>query len=125
MWQRIQTLFLIITLIITSVECTLAHNLFGKSLAASSILLTLVSTIMYKKQTQQLFLNRINLFIQICILVFLSGLLSLLPGEKGTNTFSEKVIEWYYPLLVIVWLILANIYIRRDYKLVKSIERLR
>lgn len=126
MWQRIQTIFLIVVLIAAGVETGLSQNWWGQSLAIAAVILTLVSLVSYKKQNRQMLVNRVHLFLQICILVFLSGLLSLLPGEEGvSNPFSEKVIEWYLPLLAMVGLILANTYIRRDYKLVKSIERLR
>ncbi|HAV01716.1 MAG TPA: DUF4293 domain-containing protein, partial [Chryseobacterium sp.] len=39
--------------------------------------------------------------------------------------FPEKGIEPLFPLLAIISLLIANVYIRKDERLVKSVDRLR
>lgn len=67
-------------------------------------------------------LNKFSLFINILLMGVISYWLLKLSG--GIN-FPEKGIEPAFILLSIFSLVMANIYIRRDERLVKSVDRLR
>ncbi len=82
-------------------------------------LLTLLS---YKTRTKQIVYNRLNIVINFLLLGIIVYHLLKLPG--GT-VVSEKGIGVFIPLLVIVFLALANKAIIKDDKLVKSVDRLR
>jgi hypothetical protein len=43
----------------------------------------------------------------------------------GGIDFPEKGIEPLFPLLAIIFLLIANVFIRKDDRLVKSVDRLR
>jgi len=67
-------------------------------------------------------LNRFNIYINALLMgVLVYWLLNL----SGGMMFPEKGIEPIFPLLSIFCLVIANIYIRRDERLVKSVDRLR
>ena len=44
---------------------------------------------------------------------------------SGGIDFPEKGIEPLFPLLSVICLLIANVYIRKDERLVKSVDRLR
>ncbi len=87
-----------------------------------SALLSLIGIFMYRQRLKQILCNRFNIAINFLLLgIIVYGLLSL-PGE---DYFSEKGIGVFIPIAVIVLLALANKAILRDEKLVKSVDRLR
>ena len=87
-----------------------------------SALLSLIAIMMFRQRLKQIVCNRLNIAINFLLLgIIVYGLLSL-PGE---NQFSEKGIGVFIPIVVIVFLALANKAILRDEKLVKSVDRLR
>jgi uncharacterized membrane protein len=129
MIQRIQTIFLLIVVIAQVVLHFqgLDVELFGSiyivaSLSLVSFLLAIVSIFSYKKRVRQILLNNINIFIN----VLLTGLLIYwLLNLSGGISFPEKGIELAFPLISLFCLFMANIYIRKDEKLVKSVDRIR
>ena len=86
------------------------------------VLLGLLSIFSFKNRKRQILLNNISMVIN-ALLIGLLGywLLSL----SGGISFPEKGIEPVFPLLAIVFLLMSNLYIRRDERLVKSVDRLR
>jgi len=87
-----------------------------------SALLSLVALFLFRQRLKQIICNRLNIAINFLLLgIVVYGLLNL-PGE---NQFSEKGIGVFIPIAVIVFLVLANKAILRDEKLVKSVDRLR
>ena len=86
------------------------------------VLLSLLSIFSFKNRKRQILLNNISMVIN-ALLIGLLGywLLSL----SGGISFPEKGIEPVFPLLAIVFLLMSNLYIRRDERLVKSVDRLR
>lgn len=86
------------------------------------VLLGLLSIFSFKNRKRQLLLNNISIVIN-ALLIGLLGywLLSL----SGGISFPEKGIEPVFPLLAIIFLLMSNLYIRRDERLVKSVDRLR
>ena len=129
MIQRIQTIFLLIVVIAQVVLHFqgLDVELFGSiyivaSLSLMSFLLAIVSISSYKKRVRQILLNNINIFIN----VLLTGLLIYwLLNLSGGISFPEKGIELAFPPISLFCLFIANIYIRKDEKLVKSVDRIR
>lgn len=129
MIQRIQTIFLLIVVIAQVVLHFqgLDVELFGSiyivaSLSLVSFLLAIVSIFSYKKRVRQILLNSINIFIN----VLLTGLLIYwLLNLSGGISFPEKGIELAFPPISLFCLFMANIYIRKDEKLVKSVDRIR
>ena len=67
-------------------------------------------------------LNGVNMFINALLIGLLLYWMLNLSG--GIN-FPEKGIEVIFPIVAVFCLLMANIYIRRDEKLVKSVDRLR
>lgn len=86
------------------------------------VLLGLLSIFSFKNRKRQILLNNISMIIN-ALLIGLLGywLLSL----SGGISFPEKGIEPVFPLLAIIFLLMSNLYIRRDERLVKSVDRLR
>lgn len=136
MLQRIQSVYLFISLIVASVLplffnlwTTTAKivvfafdNLVYTSLFGSSALLALISIFSYKNRQNQFVINRLNMilnFILIGLLVYHSLTLS------GEATVSEKGIGMFLPIFSIVFLALANKAIKKDEDLVKSVDRIR
>ena len=83
---------------------------------------SLVAVFSYKNRTRQIIINRINIVINFLLLGIIVYHLLNLPGEID---ISEKGIGVFIPLMVIVFLALANKAILKDEKLVKSVDRLR
>ena len=129
MIQRIQTIFLLIVVIAQVVLHfqSLDVELFGSSyvviaLSLVSFLLAIISIFSYKKRVRQILLNNINIF----IIALLTGLLIYwLLNLSGGIDFPEKGIELAFPLISLFCLFMANIFIRKDEKLVKSVDRIR
>ena len=129
MLQRIQTVWLIIAVLGTIFLNITAQDfdILGRYLTinASTIILILfgvLSIFSYKNRKRQMLLNRISIIINALLIGLLSyWLLNLSGGIK----FPEKGIEPVFPLISIICLLFANIYIAKDERLVKSVDRLR
>ena len=136
MLQRIQSVYLFISLIVASVlplffnlwitttkKAVFAFdNLVYTSLFGTSALLALISIFSYKNRQNQFVINRLNMilnFILIGLLVYHSLTLS------GEASVSEKGIGMFLPIFSIVFLALANKAIKKDEDLVKSVDRIR
>ena len=136
MLQRIQTIYLLLTAIVSGgliFALELGHNFDGNPFFAyenslllllfmASSLLALISIFMFRNRKLQFVLGRLNIVLNFVILgVFVYWSLSL-PGE---NEISEKGIGMLLPIISIVFLVLANKAIKKDEDLVKSADRLR
>ena len=86
------------------------------------VLFGFISILSYKDRKRQIQLNNISMIINALLLGLLAYWLLTLPG--GID-FPEKGIEPVFPLLAIICLLIANVYIRKDERLVKSVDRLR
>ncbi|MGY6648062.1 DUF4293 domain-containing protein [Wenyingzhuangia sp. IMCC45574] len=144
MIQRIQSIYLLLVFVITAVVTNfvsffelgdqggafLTSILSNSSLLLKSIgvfnilsaLLAIVALLGYKKRQSQFVVNRLNILINFYLLGVLLYVSINLPGEMG---ISEKGIGLYFPILVIVLLVMANKAIKKDEELVKSVDRLR
>ncbi|HAP95203.1 DUF4293 family protein [Epilithonimonas hominis] len=129
MLQRIQTIWIILA-VLGAVFLNLTGQDFdilgGKlTINVSTVILVLaglLSIFSFKNRKRQILLNNISLIIN----ALLVGLLIYwLLNLSGGIQFPEKGIEPVFPFLSIVCLLLANMYIRKDERLVKSVDRLR
>lgn len=87
---------------------------------ASGVLAS-IAIFLYKNRQLQFVVGRIIILIQLFLLGLLIYLSLNLPGE----TFSEKGIGMFFPVVLLVLTVLANKAIRKDENLVKSVDRLR
>ena len=86
------------------------------------ILFGVLSIFSFKNRKRQILLNNISLIIN----ALLVGLLIYwLLNLSGGIQFPEKGIEPIFPFISVICLLLANVYIRKDERLVKSVDRLR
>ncbi|KIQ24859.1 DUF4293 domain-containing protein [Flavobacterium sp. MMLR14_040] len=138
MIQRIQTVYLILTFLVTGVLMffiPLWTLNTGKAfyfmqdqvytiLLGLSTMLTIISIISYKKRQNQFVMGRLNIILNLILLgLFVYRSLNL-SGET-VNAVSEKGIGMFLPIVAIVLLVLANKAIKKDEDLVKSVDRLR
>jgi len=144
MIQRIQTIYLFIAFTIAAVLTnvlsffttekdgeiflfnTLTHNSVllksvGVFFVISSIL-SIFSIVSFKKRQNQFVANRINILTNFYLLSVLVYVSLMLPGEMQ---ISEKGIGIYFPIAIVVLLVMANKAIKKDEDLVKSVDRIR
>ena len=86
------------------------------------VFLGLIAILSYQNRKRQILLNKISIAINALLLGLLAYWLLTLSG--GID-FPEKGIEPLFPLISIFCLLLANVAIGRDERLVKSVDRLR
>lgn len=129
MLQRIQTVWIFLAIIgaiflfVTGQDFPLfGHVPFISITCVMLVLFGFISILSYKDRKRQILLNNISIIINALLLGLLAYWLLTLSG--GIN-FPEKGIEPVFPLLSIICLLIANVYIRKDERLVKSVDRLR
>ncbi|ACU08817.1 hypothetical protein FIC_02384 [Flavobacteriaceae bacterium 3519-10] len=129
MLQRIQTVWIFLAILgaiflfITGQDFSVFGPVPFISVVCSVLVFLGFSAILsYKNRKRQILLNHISIFINALLLGLLAYWLLMLSG--GIN-FPEKGIEPAFPILSIICLLLANLSIRRDDRLVKSVDRLR
>ncbi len=136
MIQRIQTLYLIVSILLMGALFLWFPVILGEDgsviverseplvfgLIFISILFGIISIFSFKKRQTQFVLNRLNIISNFVLLgVFVYRSLTL----SGETLVSEKGIGVLLPIISIVFLVLANKAIKRDEDLVKSVDRLR
>ncbi|OXA80400.1 protein of unknown function [Flavobacterium aquidurense] len=138
MIQRIQTVYLLLTFVVTGVlmffiplwtlntgkAFYFMQDQFYTILLGLSTMLTIVSIISFKKRQNQFVMNRLNIILNL-ILLGLFVYRSLNVSGETVNAVSEKGIGMFLPIVAIVLLVLANKAIKKDEDLVKSVDRLR
>jgi ABC-type polysaccharide transport system permease subunit len=139
MIQRIQTLYLVLSALITGAlpfvfelwtlkTATQTTAVFASSspiflvLLGCCTLLAIWSIFSFKKRQNQFVLNRLNMIFNFILLGFFVYRSLNLSGE---TLVSEKGIGMFLPAISIVLLVLANKAIKKDEDLVKSVDRLR
>ena len=129
MLQRIQTVWIFLAILgavflfVTGQDISLFGSTpFITIICAVMILVEFFSILSYKDRKRQILLNNISIFINALLLGLLAYWLLSLSG--GIN-FPEKGIEPFFPFLSVICLFIANIFIRKDDRLVKSVDRLR
>lgn len=136
MLQRIQTIYLLIAAIVSAglifvfqlwttnnnLPFYAKDNVVYLSLFLFSAILSLVSIFNYKNRKFQFVLGRLNIILNFILLgLFVYQSLNV----SGEADVSEKGIGITFPILSIVFLVLANKAIKKDEDLVKSVDRLR
>ncbi|WP_449388713.1 DUF4293 family protein [Chryseobacterium lineare] len=129
MIQRIQTIWIFLAvlaavfLFIAGQDVVISDGL--PVLDAACVILVLVgllSVFSYKNRKRQILLNNISIIINVLLVgILIYWLLKLSGGMQ----IPEKGIEPMFPFIAIVCLFIANIYIKKDERLVKSVDRLR
>ena len=129
MLQRIQTIWTLLAvlaavfLFITGQDVVISDSI--PLLNMGSIVLVIIgalSIFSFKNRKRQILLNTISIIINgLLIGVLAYWLLNL----SGGIHFPEKGIEPIFPLIAVICLLIANMYIRKDERLVKSVDRLR
>ncbi|WP_312901462.1 DUF4293 family protein [Chryseobacterium taichungense] len=129
MIQRIQTIWTFLAvlaavfLFITGQDVIISEGIPVLDVACVIlVLIGLLSVFSYKNRKRQILLNNISIIIN----VLLVGVLTYwLLNLSGGIQFPEKGIEPIFPLIAIICLFISNIYIKKDERLVKSVDRLR
>ncbi len=129
MIQRLQTIMIFFAVIaavflfISAQDVIIVENLPIIDIACVVlVLIGLLSIFSFKNRKRQILLNKISIIINALLIGILTYWILKLSG--GIN-FPEKGIEPIFPLLAIVFLLIGNLYISRDERLVKSVDRLR
>ncbi|MCX2679640.1 DUF4293 domain-containing protein [Galbibacter sp. EGI 63066] len=136
MIQRIQSIYLLIVVIVSSALPFLVNlwtNNDGQKVYATDNMLYLglfigiaalafVAIFLFKNRKNQFVLNRLNMILNLFLLGFFVYRSLILSGESN---ISEKGIGMLLPIVSIVFLVLANKAIKKDEDLVKSVDRLR
>ncbi len=129
MLQRIQTIWTFLAvlaavfLFITGQDVDLTGSFPAIDAACVVLVLTgVLSIFSFNNRKRQILLNTISMIINALLIgILLYWLLNLSGGIQ----FPEKGIEPFFPLMAIICLLIANRYIKRDERLVKSVDRLR
>ena len=129
MLQRIQTVWIFLAIIgavflfITGQDFSVFGPVpFISVVCVILVFLGFISILSYKDRKRQIQLNNISMIINALLL----GLLAYwLLNLSGGIDFPEKGIEPFFPFLSVICLFIANIFIRKDDRLVKSVDRLR
>ena len=129
MLQRIQTIWIILSVLGAAFLNLTAQdfNILGGNLLINIstvvlILVGLLSVFSFKNRKRQILLNNISLIINALLVGLLIYWLLNLPGGISVP---EKGIEPIFPFISVICLLLANMYIKKDERLVKSVDRLR
>ncbi|MGV8915101.1 MAG: DUF4293 family protein [Kaistella sp.] len=129
MLQRIQTVWIFLAILgaiflfVTGQDFSLFGPVpFISVVCVTLVLLGFLGILSYKERKRQILLNNISMGINALLLGLLAYWILTLPG--GID-FPEKGIEPFFPLLSIICLLIANMFIRKDERLVKSVDRLR
>jgi Domain of unknown function (DUF4293) len=125
MIQRIQSLFML-GAILLNLSLIMAWFANPSSLChigqMASLGLGAIGLCLYSKRPLQILVNNINMILNILLIVLM---VYLSPNTSGGNLFPEKAVELISLVLIAVLLLLANRNIKKDEKLVKSVDRLR
>ncbi len=127
MFQRIQTLYMLIAVLIAATfYYVLPHEIYKFEYIyywgmVGIAALLFINIFLYSNRPVQMFLNNLIIF----ALILLTGLRIYEAVTSGGTPFSKKDVIWLIPVLSIVFVKLANKAIKRDESLVKSVDRIR
>lgn len=139
MIQRIQSLWLLLAAIVAALlfyfgyyktpaaSLTLLNsNYIGAILDGLSVLLSVYTIFMFKKRNLQLNLIWLNILANIGLLVCIFLKINDTHSLTGTaNTNGTFAIGAFIPIVTLILLFVARAGIRKDEKLIKSLNRLR
>lgn len=87
------------------------------------VILVFFTIFKYRKRTLQIRLNSLNIFLNVLLVGGIFFYTTILENRTGVSP--QYGIATIFPLLSIILLFLANFYIRKDERLVRSADRLR
>lgn len=87
------------------------------------ILIAFITIFQYKRRMLQNRLNLLNIFLNVLLIGGIFYYVSML--ETATGATADYQIATVFPLVSLVMIFLANRYIRKDEKLIRSANRLR
>ncbi len=129
MLQRIQTIWTFLAvlaavfLFVTAQDVIVSDSIPVINIGCVILVLVgLLSVFSFKNRKRQILLNTVSIIINVLLIGVLVYWLLNLSGGIG---FPEKGIEPIFSLIAVICLFIANIYIKRDERLVKSVDRLR
>lgn len=136
MLQRIQTVYLLISAILSGGLIFVFHlwttandvpvyakdDIVYLAMFLGSAALSLFSIFNYKNRKFQFVLGRLNIILNF---ILLGLFVYVLLNTSGESQISEKGVGIFIPIFSIVFLVLANKAIKKDEDLVKSVDRLR
>jgi len=129
MLQRIQTIWILLSVLAAAFLYITGQDVevFGNTpiIGISSIVLVLIgafSLFSFKNRKRQIMLNNISIIINALLIGIL---VYWMQNLSGGIDFPEKGIEPVFPLIAVICLFLANVFIKKDERLVKSVDRLR
>lgn len=141
MIQRIQTVWLFLAALAmacifyfpvykfsspTQLPMTIGNDFVGIILAAISIVLSLVTIFRFKNRKNQAGLTWLNILVAIGLQAWLFFKVTNFRADPANSTLQGYYwIGTFLPLVTLVLLFLAKSGIRKDEKLVKSLDRLR
>ena len=129
MIQRIQTVFLLFNFFYLLIiylffdikffaVTIFDHEILIKIYIFSCLIITAISILLFKKRFAQLFINKIQIFLHI--IYFLIIAIEFFVSESF-NSFTKLLI----PIICLIFIFLANKFIKKDEDLIKSIDRIR
>lgn len=126
MIQRIQSLYLTLTGII-GIICGLITDFIPNERIDMILLLVVsilafISIFCFKNRSAQKNINYLNIIINLLLIGFMVYYLLITPGG---DLSPKKGVELIVPVLLIILLAMANKYINKDEKLIKSVDRFR
>jgi O-antigen ligase len=129
MLQRIQTVWTFLAvlaavfLFVTAQDVVISDRIPVITIGCIALVLVgLLSVFSFKNRKRQILLNTVSIIINALLIgVLVYWLLNL----SGGMHFPEKGIEPVFSLIAVICLLIANLYIKRDERLVKSVDRLR
>ena len=129
MLQRIQTIWILLSVLAAAFLYITGQDVevFGNApiISIASIVLVLIgafSLFSFKNRKKQIMLNNISIIINALLIGIL---VYWVQNLSGGIDFPEKGIEPVFPLIAVICLFIANIFIKKDERLVKSVDRLR
>jgi O-antigen ligase len=129
MLQRIQTIWTFLAvlaavfLFVTGQDVIISDSIPVINIGCVVLVLVgLLSVFSFKNRKRQILLNNISIIINALLIgVLIYWLLKLSGGVQ----IPEKGIEPIFPLIAMICLFISNSYIKKDERLVKSVDRLR
>lgn len=139
MIQRIQTLWLLLAALVMAgifyfpvykfpegIDLTIGNNYLAIALTGLSIILNLVAVFSFKNRKNQKNLCWVNILVCLGLLAWLFYSVSAGQAQPiNTDAGGYYWIGAFLPLVAIIFLLMARSAIRKDEKLIKSMDRLR
>ena len=129
MLQRIQTVWIFLAVLgavflnITAQDFDVLGAYLTINLSTVILILFGVASIFsFRNRKRQILLNNISIIINALLIGIL---VYWVQNLSGGIDFPEKGIEPVFPLIAVICLFIANIFIKKDERLVKSVDRLR